>query len=159
MARRRVGVIATGKEGSPRTGAMTAGSVIIASAKPPVRQRPIAPTSLSAAFVVSMPGESAQPFDDRTRSISRPNRELPPNAKDSGSAFELVGRRKWPTRFSEKARQVYGHSCPCYAIRKPHHEGMKARDFVDHYHCRPFTPSKYGSGPGIIGKAEAVVAI
>jgi hypothetical protein len=37
---------ATGREGCDRTGATTAGSVIIASAKPPVKHMPTAPTPL-----------------------------------------------------------------------------------------------------------------
>ncbi len=108
---------------------------------------------------MNMPGESAKPFYDGTRSVSRPNSELASNAKDGCSAFELVERRKRPTGFSKEARQVYSHSRLCNAVRKTHHKGMKARDFVDHNHRRPNAPSKYGSGPAIMGEAEAMVAV
>ena len=152
---------AIGREGWESTGATTAGSVIIARAKLPVKHMPTAPTPL--------PPHSAWAWAARARSQSTIglDRSLAQtwNSRLMQMACEHhakgVPARHLAPRLAEEAGAEDGHAGGRHPVGEADDQGMQPGHLVDHDHrrTRPASPNRPRPASGRIGEVEACVVL
>ena len=147
--RRRDAETGNGSDGWLSTGASIVSSTIIPSAKPPVKHMPTAPTPGTAALLVRLGGQAAQPADDRAGAVERERGELLRHAH-LGHRLDRVPDAHLAAGRAEQRRHAHAEPGVDDALRELDDLWVQSGHLVDHDDRRSRAARVHGTRQAVV---------